>query len=205
MPISGPLVCSKAAQFSESLQVTDFKCSVGWLNRFKARHGIFFRKISGEEKAVNVADVQSWKDTVLKSILERYRPQNIYNADESASFYRMMPSRSLIEKGDSCTGVKQSKERLTILVGCSMNGERLPLLVIGKSKAPRCFRGITNLPTEYNNSKKAWMTMNIFEEWVRKLDKKMKREGRKVCLVVDNCTAHSQPRGLTHRVDISTS
>jgi hypothetical protein len=33
---------------------------------------------------------------------------------------------------------------------------------------------------------------------VCKLDKKMKYEGRKVCLVVVNCTAQSQPRGLTH-------
>ena len=42
VPINGPLVCSKAQQFSEHLQVNGFKCSVGWLNRFKARHGFFF-------------------------------------------------------------------------------------------------------------------------------------------------------------------
>ena len=86
-----------------------------------------------------------------------------------------------------------------------MSGEHLPLLVIEKSKAPRCFRGIKNLPTEYNNRKKSWMTISIFEEWVRKLDKKMKRERRRICLVVDNCTAHLQPTGLSNRAGFSTS
>ena len=87
----------------------------------------------------------------------------------------MLQSKSLVEKGDSCTGVKQSKDHLTILVACSLSGECLPLLVIGKSKAPRCFRGIKNLPTEYNHSKKAWMPISIFEEWIHKLYKKIKQ------------------------------
>ena len=110
----------------------------------------------------------------------------------------MLPSKSLVEKGDSCTGVKQSEERLTFLVACSMSGIHLPLLVFGKSKALCCFQGIKNLPTEYNNSKKAWMTMSIFEEWVCKLDKKIKHARRRICLVVDTCTAHIQPAGLSN-------
>ena len=133
LPFNGPLLLSKAKQLADRLEIENFRGSVGWLNRFKVRHGLLFRQISGEEKTVNEVDVLSWKETVLKDILHRFHPADIYNADETALFYRMLPTKSFVERGDVCTGIKQSKERLTLLVACSMSGERLPVLVIGKS------------------------------------------------------------------------
>ena len=167
---------------------------MGWLNRFKARHGILFRKISGKEKVVNDVALSSWKETVLRDTLQRLNPSDTYNADETALVYRMLPTQSFVEKGDSCKGTKQSKERLTVLVACSMSGERLPLLVIGKSKNPQCFKGIKNLPTVYDANKNAWMTSSIFEVWIRALDKHMMEKKRKICMVIDNCAAHPQVR-----------
>lgn len=72
----------------------------------------------------------------------------------------------------------------------------LPLLVIGNSQTPRCFKGIKSLPAIYKANRKAWMTSEIFEEWVRNLDKKMKNKGRNILLIIDNCTAH--PREITN-------
>ena len=37
---------------------------------------------------------------------------------------------------------------------------------------------------------------NLFEEWMRELDAKFAREGRKVGLIVDNCPAHPHVGGL---------
>ena len=68
--------------------------------------------------------------------------------------------------------------------------EKLPLLVIGKFGQPRCFKGIRTLPVTYRHNKKAWMTSTLFEEWVRKLDRRLLLEGRSVALVLDNCSAH---------------
>ena len=40
-----------------------------------------------------------------------------------------------------------------------MNGsKKLPLLLIGKSANPRCFKNVKNNPIEYLANKKAWMT-----------------------------------------------
>ena len=136
------------------------------------------------------------KKRFFRDILQRFNPSDIYNADEMALFYRMLRTRSFVEKGDSCKGTKQSKERLTVLVACSMSGERLPSLVIGKSKNPRCFKGIKNLPTVYDANKNAWMTSSIFEAWIRALDKQMIE--MKICMVIDNCAAHPQVRNLTN-------
>lgn len=198
IPISGPIIAAKATHLAERLDVEDFKCSVGWLNRFKARHGIMFRKISGEEREVNDAVLSLWKEKIASDILEKYSPSDIFNADETALFYRMLPTKSFVEKGDTCKGTKQSKERLSVLVACSMSGERLPLLVIGKSKNPRCFKGIKNLPTAYDANKNAWMTGVIFSSWIRTLDKQMAKQKRKVCMVVDNCAAHPHVSDLTN-------
>ena len=63
--------------------------------------------------------------------------------------------------GDKCIGGKKSKDRITVLVGANMTGtEKLPLLVIGKSKKPRCFKGAT-APLDYTANAKAWMTGGI--------------------------------------------
>ena len=69
-------------------------------------------------------------------------------------------------------------------------GDKIPMFVIGKSVKPRCFKGIKKKPCRYRAQKKSWMTSDLFEEWVRELDRKFQREDRKIALIVDNCPAH---------------
>lgn len=38
--------------------------------------------------------------------------------------------------------------------------------------------------------KKAWITRSIFTEWVAAFDRNMKSQGHKVCLLLDDCSAH---------------
>ena len=63
--ISGPILRSKAVSFANDLGHNDFSCSDGWLSRFKARHGIIFKTISGEAKSVDVSVIDPWKTTIL--------------------------------------------------------------------------------------------------------------------------------------------
>jgi len=70
--------------------------------------------------------------------------------------------------------------------------EKLTLLVLGKAEKPRCFKNVKTLPIQYKSNKKAWMTSMFCKSWVRELDDKMNRHGRKIALVVDNCLAHSK-------------
>jgi hypothetical protein len=39
-------------------------------------------------------------------------------------------------------------------------------LVIGKSKSPRSFKGVKNLPVEYAHNASAWMTASKFEDYL---------------------------------------
>ena len=115
---------------------------------------------------------------------------NIYNADEFGLFYQALPQKTLHLKIEKCSGGKHRKIRLTGLAAASMTGEKIPMFVIGKSKKPRRFKGIKQLPCRYRGQKKSWMDSELFEEWVRELDCKFEKEGRKVALIIDNCPAH---------------
>ena len=192
MPIDGNVLKAKAQAFAEKLNVNEeFKASDGWLQNFKTRNGLIFKKLCGESSSVNLETVSQWTDSTLKKLMNEYNEADIFNADETALFYKLLPERSLVFKNETCSGGKRAKQRLTILLAANMSGtEKLPLLVIGNSQKPRCFKGIKSLPVIYKANRKAWITSEIFEEWIRNLDKKMKNKGRNILLIVENCTAH---------------
>lgn len=126
-------------------------------------------------------------------LIEGYEPKDIFNIDETGLFFKCMPNKTLTFKGEKCSGRKNSKERVTVLVGANMDGsEKLPLLMIGKSAKPRCFKSVKSLPVQYEANKKAWMTSELFENWLATLDKKLNRSNRRILLFIDNCTAHSK-------------
>ena len=46
------------------------------------------------------------------------------------------------------------------------------------------------MPCRYRSQKKGAMDSILFEEWVREVDRRLTKEGRKTVLLVDNCPAH---------------
>lgn len=184
------MIRAKAEEFALSLGRNDFKASSGWLDGFKERNGICFKTVSGESGDVNQQLANDWKRDLLVKIQGK-DPKDIFNADETGLFYRCIPNKTLAFKGERCSGGKLSKERITLLIGANMDGsEKLPLFMIGKSKNPRCFKNMKSKPVEYEANRKAWMTNEIFKNWLLKLDEKFRRRNRHIILFLDNCTAH---------------
>ncbi|XP_060065142.1 tigger transposable element-derived protein 6-like [Ylistrum balloti] len=116
LPVTGPMLKAKAKDLAEKIGEQNFACSTGWLDRFKDRHNISFKKICGEAKSVDIASdaMTKWADD-LRVILSEYQPQDIFNADETGIFFRLLPNRTLDFKGTDCHGGKRSKERQTLL------------------------------------------------------------------------------------------
>lgn len=191
IPIDGPLLKEKSKEFATKLGIQNFSASNGWLEGFKRRHDIAFKKAAGESKSVDQGVCNQWTED-LPNLLEGYEPDDIYNADETALFFKCLPDKTFTFKGEKCHGGKQSKERLTLLQCVNMSGtDKLPLLIIGKSKRPRCFKGVKTLPVDYANNTKAWMTKILFKDWLKKVDKQMKINRKKILLFIDNCAAHT--------------
>ncbi|XP_028177561.1 tigger transposable element-derived protein 4-like [Ostrinia furnacalis] len=95
--------------------------------------------------------VNEWMAQKWPTLCEGYSPEDIYNT------------------------------RLTIMVAANMTGScKRKLLVIGKSKKPRCFKNTRSLPVS---------TVNKLSQ-VRNWDAELKANNKKVLLLVDNCPAH---------------
>jgi len=191
IPLTGKMIQEKAILIAVELNLDDFTASNGWLNRFQARYNIKCSVLSGESADVNPEIIEDWSKR-LSSICKNYDPADIFNCDETVLFYRALPTRSLVEKGDTCNGGKKSKDRITVLLCASGTGEKIKPLVIGKSQNPRSFKGYhkSNFRVTYEANKKAWMTGKIFETWLKRLNHKMRMQDRKILLFIDNCSSH---------------
>uniref|UniRef100_A0A4W3IPE2 HTH CENPB-type domain-containing protein n=1 Tax=Callorhinchus milii TaxID=7868 RepID=A0A4W3IPE2_CALMI len=192
VPVNGPLLMEKANSLATELGI-EFKATNGWLERWKKKHSIQFKKKAGEYAGIDLQIVQEWKDEKLHDILQRYEAKDIYNADETGLFWQMLPEKSLgFAWRDSHHRSKQPKTQIMLLVGANMDGsDKLPLYTIGKNMWPRAFKNFHRLPLEYSANKKAWMTSVMFEGWLKKLDWRIGQENRKVAMILDKCSAHS--------------
>lgn len=194
IPLSGPLIKEKAKALCEEAGIQDFCASNGWLQKWKKCYNIGAAVLSGESASVDETVVEEWKSR-LDRITEGYSLENIFNADETGFFYRLLPKNSLVQKGtEKCSGGKHSKERMTVLLCVSSTGEKLKPLVIGKAAKPRCFKHLdrNSLPVQYFSNRKAWMTASIFSEWLNSLNNKMQIKCRRILILVDNCSAHPE-------------
>ncbi|GFO39195.1 tigger transposable element-derived protein 4 [Plakobranchus ocellatus] len=70
IPISGPILIEKGEQLAQELGHTDCKLSGGWLDRFKLRHGIVFKTMSGEAASAKDIDTPAWEETLQKILAE---------------------------------------------------------------------------------------------------------------------------------------
>lgn len=199
--LSGPLIKQKARELSQA-HGGEFTPSEGWLSRWKVRNNVVFKKEHGEKADADVDAATTWKESVLTSITANFSANDIFNADETGLYFRGYPEKGHCVKGSSLSGGKKAKDRITVLLCANMSGtEKYPLLVVGKSKRPRCFPADPKLlPVDYDHSKNAWMTGDMFRRWLQKWDTSLRAKKRKICLMVDNCPAHPADVPLTNIV-----
>ena len=131
--------------------------------------------------------VATWNETTLPTLLSKFDLKYIFNADEFGLFYQCLPNNTYHFKVEKCSEWKNSKVGFTGIAVGNATGEKPPMFVIGRSKTPRCFKHIKNLPCKCKSQKQSWMDSKIFEEWVRKLDRTFRMKGIKIALLIDNC------------------
>jgi hypothetical protein len=123
--------------------------------------------------------VEEWRKEQLLITVEGYEPKNVYIADETGLFFTLPPNKTLNLKRDPCSGGRNSKERITVLLAYSVDGtDRLPPIVIRKSENPRCFKNVRQLPTKYVVNRKAWVKQSVFTDILRAVGAKMYSENR---------------------------
>ncbi|XP_060865257.1 tigger transposable element-derived protein 6-like [Metopolophium dirhodum] len=109
-----------------------FKLVRGWLEKFKKRHDLTFKKVCGESASVDPCNSQDLKNELIDLLVD-YDARDIFNSDETGLFYKCLPDRTLTFKNEKCHGSKNSKERITVVLAANMDGsQKLKPLMIGK-------------------------------------------------------------------------
>lgn len=196
--VDGEILKDKAETLAKVMGRENFKATNGWFTRWQKRENLVYKKPQGEQREADHAGADVWIKEEWPKIVSEYNSSDIYNADETALYFRALPEHTYAFKCDKAKGVKINKERLTILCCVNMRGEKRDLFVIGKSKSPRCFKGVKKLPVQYDANKNAWMTAVIFNQWLEIWDKELGVSKRKIALLIDNCSAHKVNLNLTN-------
>ncbi|XP_025410373.1 jerky protein homolog-like [Sipha flava] len=141
IPISGEIICEKARLFHREItkQEDGFTASRGWLDNFKHRHGIKRLKITGEKLSWDEASIEPFRNELQLVINENNLDlEQIYNADESGLFWRMLPEHTLTSSHEkNAPGRKIIKARITFMPCANASGTyKLPLLVIETAQKP---------------------------------------------------------------------
>lgn len=101
IPVSGPIIQEKAIAIAKTAQPdTKFVASNGRPTKFLNRHEIVFRAISGEGGSTNSEIVHEWIQR-LPEICLPYKPEDVFNIDESGLFYKQRPRLVSVEKNRS--------------------------------------------------------------------------------------------------------
>ena len=137
--------------------------------------------------------IDSWKERIPE-LLQGYSAENIWNLDETGCFWRALPEYGFGNKGSQCRGGKKAKQRFTIALIANVAGEKESAIVVWKAEKPRCFKGVdmSKLPVQYYSQTNAWMTGEILNTVLTKLNRRLSARSRSVVLLMDNAACHPQ-------------
>lgn len=167
--ITGEILKEKAKVLHAKFYTGSFHASNGWLQKFKKRYGIRFLKLAGEKLSSQPELIAPFKEKLSEKITElQLNLDQIYNADESGLYWKLLPDKTYVSSLEkTAPGRKAEKQRVTILACTNASGKhKVKLLVIGKAKNPRTLKNF-NRPVNYDHSKTAWMTAEIFKRWFK--------------------------------------
>ena len=191
------LLYSLFFSFAKQFGHDDWQANPSYIHRWTKRYGIVNKAVCGtKESATGKDQLEEWKETVLYPTLEAYGPQDIYNGNETALFYKCLPHRTYCKAGEKPAGSAKRKDRLTLLIITNMDGsDHRKLSVIGKAKNPHCLQKkykmqAKDMAVDWYASKNAWMTGDIHNRIMAKFNNQMRAAGHHVLYVCDNASSH---------------
>ena len=142
LTITDEIVRMKAKDFAAAIYtspddvLSSFSATDGWLAGFKTRFSLNVKsyRLHGEAASAPLQDLDESRSS-LRETLASFPLEDIFNADETGLFFRLLPNQTLATS--SHKGTKKDKERITILLAANVAGtEKLKPMVIGKSAQP---------------------------------------------------------------------
>ena len=182
--------------------------SDGWVSKVFRRIGVKSRRLHGDNASVDLTSeniVEQLKK--IEKLLEPYDPKDILNFDETGLYYEQSPTRTICSK--PMGGSKKSKKRFTVGLLCNADGtyKGHPIVIgnmkkpAGSDRKPRLYAKLAVGQThyiEYHYNKSAWMTSEIFFQYIHKLNRSFAYENKKIALLLDNASVHKLTQEFSH-------
>ncbi|KAH8042854.1 hypothetical protein HPB51_026119 [Rhipicephalus microplus] len=98
LPVNGTILREKADDLALRLGHEGFKCSNDWFARFKERNNLTYLTVYGESGSTDTNVVDDWQMRTLAPLLREFGEDDVYNLDEAALFYKMLPNKHLLPR-----------------------------------------------------------------------------------------------------------
>ena len=92
-PLNGQSIKKIVLNVAKRMQLTSFKASNEWLEKFRGRHQLDFKILCGELKLANLG-VDDFKNILIEK-MKIYTPSEIYNCHETSLYYRSIAKKVL--------------------------------------------------------------------------------------------------------------
>ena len=159
--------------------------------------------MSGERASADDIAASQYPE-VLKKIIEdgNYSPDQIYNLDETALYYKAMPKSTYVSKHQKqARGRKLEKSRFTAMFCVNLTGShKMRPVVVHTAAHPRCYKHLSDMNNSgvyWYKTRNGWMTTTIMTDWLQKhcipdAQRKCKQLGLpfKMLLIMDNAPSH---------------
>ena len=97
IPVSLEMIKQKAIEISRKNGGTSHNFSHGWLQKFKKRFNIDYRKFCREKKGTDNENAEQWLKEQLPEILKKIDLKDIYNCDETGLYFRGIPNSQILK------------------------------------------------------------------------------------------------------------
>lgn len=186
---------TKIEDKAEEVRLKAFSASESWVKKFIKRHNL--KNFTPHAEAGSVDPTVVREGIIkLRNQLYDYEAPNIYNMNETALFYRLLPKKTYVFRGEDgkVRGVKgmKVKDRITLIVATNADGShKLPLSIIGSEQKP-CAFDLRPCPMPYFSQRKAWNDSQTCRKWFIRvfLSAIRKRTSKPVALVMDIASSH---------------
>ncbi|GAV05291.1 hypothetical protein RvY_15446 [Ramazzottius varieornatus] len=195
LPVSFTDLQEESKLLANNLKVQNFCGSAGWVANVLKSNQLQTVGLQGEEMGSDPEISEKWITEDSPEILQGYKNAEIFKCDGTGSYLRSTPRKTLLKVGQRIKGSKKATERISVIFYCSSSGEKIPPLIIGRSKKPRAFTkaklGFKKVGFTWANNTKAWMTKAVFTPWLEELNERMEKQNRKILLLLHNASGHN--------------
>jgi len=104
----------------------EHKLSLGWLEKFKLRHGIKSFRRFGKSGSVDIQDMKTESESIRTKI-DQFPMKDVFNMEKTSLFYRLYKLIILLLRNNSKEESRTKKGSQLLFVAIKMDLKKIPL------------------------------------------------------------------------------